>query len=99
MEFWADWFDYWGCSQNSLDNFLFRRHLEMTINRGASANFYMFLVTAFETFAMDQPLLMEMLKTKNGCDQPYRYLLYSIDVGSISVGDLNNELKLLNLQR
>ena len=44
MEFWTDWFDYWGCSQNSLDNFLFRRHLEMTINRGASANFYMFLV-------------------------------------------------------
>ena len=42
MEFWAGWFDYWGCSRNPLDNVLFRRHLEMIINRGASVNFYMF---------------------------------------------------------
>ena len=55
--------------------------------------------TAFETFSMDQPVPMEMLDTKNGCGQPYGYVLYSIDVDSISAGDLNHQLKLLNLQR
>ena len=202
MEFWAGWFDYWGCSRNPLDNVLFRRHLEMIINRGASVNFYMFhggtnfgftsgaitlergyytadvtsydydcpitedgrpntkadfqfdfdlikiithclklfskfeiiqsllgstsakrpeviktgsypsikakkaislwseeFQTAFERFSMDQPVPMEMLDTKNGCGQPYGYVLYSIDVESISAGDLYHELRLLNLQR
>ena len=215
MEFWAGWFDYWGCSRNPLDNVLFRRHLEMIINRGASVNFYMFhggtnfgftsgaitlergyytadvtsydydcpitedgrpntkevfqndldsitvltktldqsegyfLYTisnlfenhfkfeiiqkllgssgakrpeliktgsypslkaqkaislwseefqqTFETFSMDQPVPMEMLETKNGCGQPYGYVLYSIEVESIS--DDITDLKLSNLQR
>ena len=55
--------------------------------------------TAFETFSMNQPVPMEMLDTQNGCGQPYGYVLYSIDVESISAGDLNHDLKLSNLQR
>ena len=55
--------------------------------------------TAFETFSMNQPVPMEMLDTKNGCGQSYGYVLYSIDVESISAGDLYHELRLSNLQR
>ena len=54
MEFWAGWFDYWGCSRNPLDNVLFRRHLEMIINRGASVNFYMFGIYEYKATGSDQ---------------------------------------------
>ena len=49
---------------------------------------------SFETFSMDKPVPMEMLDTQNGCGQPYGYVLYSIEVESIS-----DDLRLSNLQR
>ena len=51
----------------------------------------------FETFSMDQPVPMEMLETKNGCGQPFGYVLYSIEVESVS--DDITDLKMSNLQR